>query len=118
MMADLSLSDLDPGTPIASVVAGAKSRRISILPIAHADLSSPTTARQQLQVLELENMGLMEELTHSEREKKALEAQVEVLRLQVSSSSLPPRLLPLLPRLLRLLQRCSGREARYETKCR
>ncbi|SPO30890.1 uncharacterized protein UTRI_05492_B [Ustilago trichophora] len=94
MMSELSFaSNLDmsiPTTPIAT----AKSRRISILPIDHADLSSPKTALKQLQVLQLENVGLCEELEHSEAQKQALQSELEALRSQLSSSSSSSALIP------------------------
>nr|CDI55259.1 putative protein [Melanopsichium pennsylvanicum 4] len=86
MMSELSLGDISLNTsttPTSTPVAAkSKPRRISILPISHADLSSPTAARHQLQLLELENVGLSEELAHSEEENARLKAQVEALRSQ------------------------------------
>lgn len=65
-------------TPMAS-------RRISMLPISHADLSSPTTAARQIQVLELENVALADELTTATDRIRHLEADID--RLTCSSSS-------------------------------
>lgn len=88
------MSELSFDTSALTATPLGKSRRISILPIAHADLSSPTTARQQLQLLELENVGLSEELAHTEEEKQSLQAQVESLRMQIASSSSQQVLVP------------------------
>ncbi|CBQ69212.1 conserved hypothetical protein [Sporisorium reilianum SRZ2] len=79
MMSEISFTST--ATPLA------KSRRISILPISHADLSSPTTARKQLQLLELDNVALSNELTEREEQVSALEAELSTLRAQLSSSS-------------------------------
>ena len=84
MMSEVSFSSaLDVSTPLAS----SKSRRISILPISHADLSSPTTAQKQLKMLELENLALSEDLDESEAHRRALEAELTTLRTQLASSS-------------------------------
>ena len=76
-----SSSTLDAATPLA------KSRRISILPISHADLSSPTTARKQLQLLELDNVALSSELSERDEQITTLESQLDLLRSQLATSS-------------------------------
>ncbi|CDW97568.1 hypothetical protein [Sporisorium scitamineum] len=82
MMSEVSFnSTLDVATPLV------KSRRISILPISHADLSSPTMARKQLQLLELDNVALSNELTEREEQVSALEAELDTLRSKLASSS-------------------------------
>ncbi|ETS62329.1 hypothetical protein PaG_03410 [Moesziomyces aphidis] len=59
----------------------ARSRRISMLPIRDTE---PAQAHHRLQVLELENVGLTEELEHVERKNLELERQLDALRATVA----------------------------------
>ncbi|KAJ1022321.1 hypothetical protein NDA13_005232 [Ustilago tritici] len=81
------MSELSFDTSALDATPPAKSRRISIPAIAHADLSNPTPARPGFQLLELENVGLSEELAHTEEEIKRLEDENKSLRMQLSSSA-------------------------------
>lgn len=78
-------------TPTASTATTTlkTSRRISILPILPSSLTDLSSAQHQLQLLELENVGLTEELNHSEKERNALQSQLDSLR--SSSSSMGER---------------------------
>ncbi len=59
----------------------ARSRRISMLPIRDTE---PAQAHHRLQVLELENVGLTEELEHVERKNLELERQLDALRATIA----------------------------------
>lgn len=81
MASELSIASAsDVATPIAP-----RSRRLSTLPVTNALPSSPTAARHQL--LELEVLGLSEELQDTEKQKSALQAEVDALRSQLASSA-------------------------------